>query len=84
MFSHFLCLLLLRFRKYEIENYADDGRETDAGNGKGTGGEDGTTQAHRQHHRDDDDIAGFIHIYLVLHQVLNKKHTGLTPQQIRS
>lgn len=84
MFSHFLCLLLLRFRKYEIENHADDSGETDAGNGEGTGGEDGTTQAHRQHHRDDDDIAGFIHIYLVLHQVLNKKHTGLTPQQIRS
>ena len=75
MFSHFLRLLLLRFRKYEIENHADDGRETDAGNGEGTGGEDGTTQAHRQHHRDDDDIAGFIHIYLVLHQILNT-HTG--------
>lgn len=79
-----LCLLLLRFRKYEVENYANDGGETDAGNGEGTGGEDGATQAHRQHHRDDDDIAGFIHIYLVLRQVLNKKHTGLTPQQIRS
>lgn len=84
MFSHFLCLLLLRFRKYEIENHADDGGETDAGNGKGTGGEDGAAQAHRQHYRDDDDIAGFIHIYLVQHQVLNKKYTGLTPQQIRS
>ena len=43
MFSHFLRLLLLRFRKYEVENHADDGRETDAGNGEGTGGEDGTT-----------------------------------------
>ena len=52
MFSHFLRLLLLRFRKYEVENHADDGREPDAGNGEGTGGEDGTTQAHRQHHRD--------------------------------
>ena len=71
MFSHFLRLLLLRFRKYEVENHADDGGETDAGNGEGTGGENGATQAHRQHHRDDDDVASFIQINLVLHQILN-------------
>ena len=33
----YLCLFLLRLRKNEVENYADDGGETDAGNGEGTG-----------------------------------------------
>ena len=33
----FLCLFLLRLRKNEVENYADDGGKTDAGNGEGTG-----------------------------------------------
>ena len=33
----YLCLFLLRLRKNEVENYADDGGKTDAGNGEGTG-----------------------------------------------
>ena len=33
----YLCLFLLRLRKNEVENYADDGGEADAGNGEGTG-----------------------------------------------
>ena len=70
LFSY-LCLFLLRLRKNKVENYADDGGKTYAGNGEGTGCENGATQAHRQHHRDDDDIAGFIHVYLVLHQILH-------------
>ena len=33
----YLCLFLLCLRKNEVENYADDGGKTDAGNGEGTG-----------------------------------------------
>ena len=33
----YLCLFLLHLRKNEVENYADDGGKTDAGNGEGTG-----------------------------------------------
>ena len=32
----YLCLFLLRLRKNEVENNADDGGKTDAGNGEGT------------------------------------------------
>lgn len=36
----YLCLFLLRLRKNEVENNADDGGKTDAGNGEGTAQED--------------------------------------------
>lgn len=57
-------------REYEIENYADNCWQADSAYRETAPTQNGASDAHRKGNGNDDGVASYVEINLVLHQVL--------------